>query len=230
MSILEEEKKKFFMFLDNLLKEKHKEVGLEDSEINDKGGVKDMPDTKTLEDMEKRIKELSDSFELKSKELEVSYVKKLEDTEKKFNDNHSKELDLVNKKLEDAEKRLSEKDVVLHKERVEKLCDGLIAKGIWPSVIEKAKILMFEDIPGRFTVIKLDDKTERSLSDIVIEMLENIPTDSRISFDELSHTNKNTDPNKQFMSEDEVKSYAKEKNLQYQDACSILAKEGKIEI
>jgi len=236
MAILEEEKKRFFKFLDFILKQDKLELTDEDAgQDNNSDSLKekgddDMPDSKILEDVENRIKLLTDSFELKSKELEVSYNKKLEDTEKRFIDTHSKELEASNKRLEEAEKRLSEKDSILHRERVERVCNELAAKGIWPSVVEKAKIVMFEDIPGKFVSIKLDDKTEKTLSDIVVDMLEAIPVESRISFEEVSHTNKNTDPNKKFLSEDEVKGYAKEKGITYQDACSVLAKEGKIEI
>lgn len=193
-------------------------------------GDDDMADSKILEDVESRIKALADSFELKGKELEISYNKKFEDTKKELTEAHVKELETAIKRLEEAEKRLSEKDNDLHKNKIEKICDGLVAGGIWPAVVEKAKVLMFADVGNKFGSIKLDDKTEKSVSDIVVEILETIPTDVRISFEDLSHGNKTQDPNKKYLSDTEVEVYAKENKLSYQEACSRLAKEGKIEI
>lgn len=198
--------------------------------LEEEGGVDNMPDSKILEDVDVKIKALSDSFELKSKELEDSYNKKLVDTEKKLTETHAKELETANKRLEDYEKRLSEKDGDLHKERVEKTCNALITSGVWPAVVEKAKFIMLADVPGKFASIKLDENTEKSLSEVLTEVLEAIPTESRISFEDLSHQNKNVDPNKKFLSDVEVDSYAKENKLSYQEACSKLAKEGKIDI
>lgn len=193
-------------------------------------GDDDMADSKVLEDVEKRIKELSDSFDLKVKEVEASSAKKLEDSEKKLSEIHAKELETANKRLEEAEKRLSEKDTDLHKERIGKVCDNLIAAGIWPAVVEKAKLVMLADVDSKFATIKLDDKTEKSVTDVVVEILEAIPTDARVSFEDLSHNKKNEDPNKKFLSDIEVEAYAKENKLSYQQACSVLAKEGKIDI
>ena len=241
MSILEDEKKRFFTFLDSFFKKGSENVQFEDKEtkkdVNKENtsnkleeGDDNMADSKILEDVENRIKVLADSFELKSKELEISYNKKLEDTEKKLTDTHAKELETANKRLEEAEKRLSEKDVELHKEKVNKICDNLVAGGIWPAVVEKAKLLMFADVDGKFTSIKLDEKTEKSVSEIVADMLGAIPADVRISFEDLSHSNKTEDPNKKFLSDAEVEVYAKENKLTYQQACSVLLKEGKIDI
>ena len=69
-----------------------------------------------------------------------------------------------------------------------------------------------------------------SISEMLVDMLEAIPTDVRVSLEELAHATKTTDPNKKYMSEKEVEEYAKEKKLSYEDACSELAREGKIEL
>src|SRR3990170_1447794 len=47
--------------------------------------------------------------------------------------------------------------------------------------------------------------------------------------EEMSHMEKNTDPNKKYLSDKEVEQYAKDNKMTYQEACSVLVKEGKIE-
>lgn len=192
----------------------------------DEGGDEEMLDTKRLEDMEKKLQEIEAKDATERKSLEDTYKKSLEDLEKKLSETHAKEVEATNKKLEDTEKRLSERDADLHKERVTKKCDDLVTKGFWPAVVEKVKAVMLEDIKSS---IKLSDK-EVTFSDALIDILETIPKEVRISFSELSHTMKNVDPNKKFMSEKEVEQYAKEQKITFEEACSTLAKEGKIEV
>ena len=230
MAILEEEKKKFFSFLDTILKQGVTE--LEDTsktETNKEGGDRDMADEKKLEDMDRRLQELSDSFTKDKKTMEDSHKAAIAEVEKKLTDAHVKETEAINKKLEDAEKKLSEKEVDLKKEKVTKICDDLISKGFWPAVVEKAKKVMLEDSAGKFASIKLDEK-EMSITEVIVDMFEAIPTDVRVNLEEKSHIEKNTDPNKKYLSDKEVEQYAKDNKMTYQEACSVLAKEGKIEL
>jgi len=230
LAILEEEKKKFFSFLDTILKQGVTE--LEDTsktETNKEGGDRDMADEKKLEDMDRRLQELSDSFTKDKKTMEDSHKAAIAEVEKKLTDAHVKETEAINKKLEDAEKKLSEKEVDLKKEKVTKICDDLISKGFWPAVVEKAKKVMLEDSAGKFASIKLDEK-EMSITEVIVDMFEAIPTDVRVNLEEKSHIEKNTDPNKKYLSDKEVEQYAKDNKMTYQEACSVLAKEGKIEL
>lgn len=233
MPILEEQKQRFFNFVDHILKQGSTLTELEDSEINKdvkkEGGVEDMADTKKLEDLEKKIQELSDSFTNDKKALEDTHKSAIADVEKKLTESHAKELEVTAKKLEEAEKKLSEKEIDFKKEKVTKVCDDLVSKGFWPSVVDKVKRVMLADVEGKFSTIKLDEK-DMSVSDVLVDMLEAIPSDVRVNLEELAHSVKNTDPNKKYMSDKEVEEYAKEKKLSYEEACSELTREGKIEL
>ena len=233
MPILEDEKRKFFSFLDSILKQNSTETILEDtkkeSELIKEGGDRDMADEKKLEDMERRLQELSDSFTKDKKTMEDSHKAAIAEVEKKLTDAHVKETEAINKKLEDAEKKLSEKEVDLKKEKVTKICDDLVSKGFWPAVVEKTKKVMLEDSAGKFASIKLDEK-EMSMTEVLVDILEAIPTEVRVNLEEKSHIEKNTDPNKKYLSDKEVEQYAKDNKMTYQEACSVLAKEGKIEL
>ena len=193
----------------------------------EEGGDSDMTDIKKLEDMEKRLQEIEDKSVAEKKLMDENYKKAFEDLEKKLADAHAKEIEATNKKLADAEVRLSEREKDLRSERVTKNCDGLVAKGFWPAVVNKVKAVMLSEVGD--STIKLEDK-DVCLSDVLIDILNSIPEDARISFAEVGKTNKNVDPNKKFMTEKEVETYAKEKNMSFTEACSVLAKEGKIEI
>ena len=210
----------------------YKKAGVKESDIPnyllDEGGDIDMPDLKRLEDVEKKLQEIEEKDAKERKSLEDSYKKSIEELEKKLSETHAKELESTNKKLEDTEKRLSERETDLHKEKVSKKCDDLIAKGFWPAVVNKVKAVMLAEVGSKSTV-KLDEK-EVSFGDAVIDILETIPADVRISFEDKSHSNKNTDPNKKYMTEKEVEAYAKDNKMSFQEACSVLASEGKIEI
>ena len=230
MTILDEEKNRFFTFLDTILKQGSKEAKGEIPEKSlEKGGVKNMADEKKLEDLEKRLQELSDSFAKDKKVLEDDHKASLVEVEKKLSEAHAKEMEDANKKLEETNKKLAEKELDLRKEKVEVTCNSLVEKGFWPSVVEKAKKVMLADAENSFGNIKLDEK-DMSVSDILVDMLEAIPTEVRVNLEELSHINKNTDPNKKYLSEKEVEQYAKDNKMTYQDACSVLAKDGKIEL
>lgn len=233
MPILEEQKQKFFNFVDHILKQGSTITELEDSKINtdDKkeGGVEDMADTKKLEDLEKKLQELSDSFANDKKVLEEAHKTAIADAEKKLTEAHAKEMEAATKKLDEANKKLSEREIELKKEKVINICDDLVSKGFWPAVVDKVKKVMLADVENSFSTIKLDDK-DVSISDMLVDMLEAIPSDVRVSLEEIAHSIKNTDPNKKYMSEKEVEEYAKEKKLSYEDACSELAREGKIEL
>ena len=163
-----------------------------------------------LEELEKKLNE----FEKEKKVLEDKYVTMI--------DSLKKEAD---KKVEEAEKRLSERDTELHTEKVNKKIDELLHAGIWPVVAEKAKTIMLHDRTKG--TIKLDDKTEKSVSDIVVDMLNSIPLEARISFEEKTNAS-GTKENK-YMSEDEVLKYAADNKISFGEACSVLAKEGKLE-
>src|SRR3972149_494962 len=169
MPILEEEKRKFFGFLDSILKQNSTETLLEDTKkegkLKKEGGDRDMA---------------------------------------------------------------AEKEVDLKKEKVAKICDDLVSKGFWPAVVEKAKKVMLEDSAGKFASIKLDEK-EMSMTEVLVDILEAIPTEVRVNLEEMSHMEKNTDPNKKYLSDKEVEQYAKDNKMTYQEACSVLVKEGKID-
>ena len=244
MAILEEEKKKFFAFMDAILKKgsielaEKKEDSEKDMTVNDEmpkhlleeGGEDNMALDERMKELEKKLQDISELRNKEKKELEDSYKATMETMKKDLSETHKKELEDTNKKLEDAEKKLSERERDLHKERVEKKCSDLVEKGIWPSVVEKAKKVLLADIDGSFASIKLDEKTEVSLGDMLCDILETIPTESRVNLEELGHANKNTDPNKKYMSEKEVEEYAKENKMTYEEACSVLGREGKIEL
>jgi len=233
MPILEEEKRKFFGFLDSILKQNSTETILEDTkkegELKKEGGDRDMADEKKLEDMERRLQEFSDAFTKDKKTMEDSHKAAIAEVEKKLTESHAKETEAINKKLEDAEKKLSEKEVDLKKEKVTKICDDLVSKGFWPAVVEKAKKVMLEDSAGKFASIKLDEK-EMSLTEVLVDILEAIPTEVRVNLEERSHIEKSTDPNKKYLSDKEVEQYAKDNKMTYQEACSVLVKDGKIEL
>ena len=233
MPILEEEKRKFFGFLDSILKQNSTETLLEDTKkegkLKKEGGDRDMADEKKLEDMERRLQELSDSFTKDKKTLEDSHKAAIAEVEKKLTESHAKETEAINKKLEDAEKKLSEKEVDLKKEKVAKICDDLVSKGFWPAVVEKAKKVMLEDSAGKFASIKLDEK-EMSMTEVLVDILAAIPTEVRVNLEEMSHMEKNTDPNKKYLSDKEVEQYAKDNKMTYQEACSVLVRDGRIEL
>ena len=54
------------------------------------GGVENMADEKRLEDMEKKLKELADSFTNDKKALEDAHKIAIADVEKKLSDAHAK--------------------------------------------------------------------------------------------------------------------------------------------
>ena len=97
-----------------------------------------------------------------------------------------KELEATAKKLEEANKKLSEREIDLKKEKVTKTCDDLISKGFWPPVVDKVKKVMLADVEGKFSTIKLDEK-DMSVSEMLVDMLEAIPTDVRVNLEELAH-------------------------------------------
>lgn len=211
----------------------YKKEGIKKEEIPnhlfEEGGVGDMADEKKLEDLEKKLQELSDSFSNDKKVLEETHKSAIAAIEKKLSETHAKELEITNKKLEESEKKLSEREKDFKKEKVVKICDDLVSKGFWPAVVDKVKKVMLADVENSFSTIKLDEK-DISISDVLVDMLEAIPSDIRVNLEEIAHSVKNTDPNKKYMSDKEVEEYAKDKKLSYEDACSELAREGRIEL
>ena len=236
MAILEEQKTKFFQFLDTLLKEKSEGyTELEDSKIKEKtkikeGGEDNMPEEKRMDDMDKKLQELSDTFAKDKKAMEETSKAAIADVEKKLAETYAKNMEVTNKKLADAEAKLAEREKDLHTEKVKNTCSALIEKGFWPAVVAKVEKVMLSDVDGKFSTIKLDEKTDMSISEVLVDILETIPAEVRVNLEEISHNKKNEDPNKKYMSEKEVEEYAKTNKLSYQEACSVLAKEGKIEL
>ncbi len=211
----------------------YKKEGVSKDEIPEylleEGGA-NMPEEKKMEEIEKKLQELSDNYAKDKKAMEESHKVSIAEVEKKLSDTHAKEMEEANKRLAETEKRLSEKDKDLHTEKVNHVCDDLIEKGFWPAVVEKAKKVMLSDVDGKFASIKLDDKTEMSISEVLVDIFETIPTEVRVQLSEVSHSIKNLDPNKKYLSDKEVETYATEHKLSYKEACSVLAKEGKIEV
>ncbi len=195
----------------------------------EEGGEDNMTENR-IDDMEKKLQELSDSFAKDKKVMEETHKAAIAEVEKKLSETHAKELEVTNKKLEEAEKLLADRKKDLHTEKVKSACSVLVEKGFWPAVVAKVEKVMLSDVEGKFSTIKLDDKTDMSISEVLVDILETIPTEVRVNLEEVAHTKKNEDPNKKYMSEKEVDEYAKTNKLSYQEACSILAKEGKIEI
>ena len=68
------------------------------------------------------------------------------------------------------------------------------------------------------------------MTEVLVDIFEAIPTEVRVNLEEMSHIEKNTDPNKKYLSDKEVEQYAKDNKMTYQEACSVLVKEGKIEL
>ncbi len=195
----------------------------------EEGGEDNMTENR-IDDMEKKLQELSDSFAKDKKVMEETHKAAIAEVEKKLSETHAKELEVTNKKLEEAEKLLADRKKDLHTEKVKSACSVLVEKGFWPAVVAKVEKVMLSDVEGKFSTIKLDDKTDMSISEVLVDILETIPTEVRVNLEEVAHTKKNEDPNKKYMSEKEVDEYAKTNKLSYQEACSILAKEGKIEL
>lgn len=195
----------------------------------EEGGEDNMPENR-MDDMEKKLQELTDSFAKDKKEMEDAHKASIVEVEKKLTESYAKEMETTNKKLADAEKKLSEREKDLHTEKVKNTCSDLMEKGFWPAVVGKVEKVMLSDVDGKFASIKLDDKTDMSISEVLIDILETIPTEVRVQLDERTHSKKNEDPNKKFLSDAEVEQYAKDNKLNYQEACSVLAKEGKIDI
>lgn len=196
----------------------------------EEGGEDNMPEEKRMDDMDKKLQELSDTFAKDKKEMEESYKASMTAMEKKLSESYAKQMEDTNKKLAEAEKVLAEREKDLHTEKVKNTCSALIEKGFWPAVVAKVEKVMLSDTNGKFSTIKLDEKTEMSISEVLVDILETIPTEVRVNLEEISHNKKNEDPNHKFMSEKEVEEYAKTNKLSYQEACSVLSKEGKIEL
>ena len=234
MAILEEQKVKFFKFLDNILKEKSTALvdggDLKTKDLKKEGGEDNMAEEKRLEDMEKKLQELSDTFAKDKKAMEDAHKASIAEVEKKLSEENSKKMEETNKKLADAEAKLAERDKDLHTEKVKNTCSALVEKGFWPAVIAKVEKVMLSDVDGKFATIKLDDKSDMSISEVLVDILETIPTEVRVNLEEIAHNKKNEDPNKKYMSDKEVEEYAKTNKLSYQEACSVLTKEGKIEL
>src|SRR4030043_194228 len=140
MAILEEQKVKFFQFLDNILKEKSTALvdggDLKTKDLKKEGGEDNMAEEKRLEDMEKKLQELSDTFAKDKKAMEEAHKASVAD--------------------------------------------------------------------GKFATIKLDDKSDMSISEVLVDILETIPTEVRVNLEEIAHNKKNEDPNKKYMSDKEV--------------------------
>jgi hypothetical protein len=196
----------------------------------EEGGEDNMPEEKRMDDMDKKLQELSDTFAKDKVAMEESYKASISAMEKKLSETYAKEMEATNKKLAEAEKVLAEREKDLHTEKVKNTCSALVEKGFWPAVVAKVEKVMLSDTDGKFSTIKLDDKTDMSISEVLVDILETIPTEVRVNLEELSHKKKNEDPNHKFMSEKEVEEYAKTNKLSYQEACSVLTKEGKIEL
>ncbi len=196
----------------------------------EEGGEDNMPEEKRMDDMDKKLQELSDTFAKDKKAMEEASKVAIADVEKKLAETYAKNMEVTNKKLADAEAKLAEREKDLHTEKVKNTCSALVEKGFWPAVVAKVEKVMLSDVDGKFSTIKLDEKTDMSISEVLVDILETIPAEVRVNLEEISHNKKNEDPNKKYMSEKEVEEYAKTNKLSYQEACSTLSKEGKIEL
>lgn len=187
-------------------------------ESKNEGGEDSMAENVKLEEFEKRLVEI----EKEKKVLEDKYVGMI--------DSLKKEMDEKAKKAEETAKKLSDRENELHVEKVNAKINDLLSMGIWPAVAEKTKRVMLQDTNNKFGTIKLEDKDgspEISVTGAIMEILSNIPKEARLSFEEK--TNSSGKDEKKYMSEDEVLKYAKEHSITFGEACSILAKEGKLE-
>src|SRR3989304_5823974 len=96
MAILEEQKVKFFQFLDNILKEKSTAVvdggDLKTKDLKKEGGEDNMAEEKRLEDMEKKLQELSDTFAKDKKAMEDAHKASIAEVEKKLSEEKWKKL------------------------------------------------------------------------------------------------------------------------------------------
>src|SRR3989304_855006 len=159
MAILEEQKVKFFQFLDNILKEKSTALvdggDLKTKDLKKEGGEDNMAEEKRLEDMEKKLQELSDTFAKDKKAMEDAHKASIAEVEKKLSEENSKKMEETNKKLADAEAKLAERDKDLHTEKVKNTCSALVEKGFWPEVIAKVEKVMFSDVDGKFDLFYL---------------------------------------------------------------------------
>lgn len=214
-----------------------KEKGGESKKMSEKKKEKEPEKVVLKEEVPKK-----DQINLKEEldKLKETYNADMDTLRKELTDNYSaklkgamKQTEETDKRLAETEKRLADRDKELHVERVTKSTDKLLSEGVWPATVSKAKAIMLEDYNGNFSSIKLEegeDKPSVSLSDAIIEMLSTIPKDVKLSFDEVSKTDKSTEPTKKLMDLDDVKKYALDEKLSFDEACAKLTADGKIEM
>jgi hypothetical protein len=216
-----------------LFKEERGGKIMADKVVTDEKRLKELEDTvKTFQEESKKEKiALAEShkadLEAVRKELEETYKSQAEEVQKKLDVKNS----VLEKKLEETQKELSDNAIELHEEKTEKRAKNLLESGVWPGVVEIAKKIMLFDTDSTFGTIKLSDEEkapEFSISEAIEKMLSEIPKEARVSYIEKT-TKRGSQETKKFMDVDEVNEYAKEKKMSYEEACSKLSGEGKIE-
>jgi len=145
-----------------------------------------------------------------------------------------KKLEELNKALSERNKMLEEKarltEMKLYEERINAKCQELLDKGYWPKFVEEAKKIY---LSCKDVTIKLTDENgskDVPLTEALDKLIESVPEEVRISFEEKTKAEMTKPGETKFMTVEEVENWAKENGMTFEEACAILAKEGKISV
>lgn len=192
--------------------------------------------TKAEEDeAEKSRKKEERKLEDVEKDLEEAQkkIKKLEEVDaenKELSDKVNNLTTTVNKLLKDKEVMAKEKHQVNMKDAVRELKE----MGVFPSSLEIIEgILLSESSNG--VEIKLsegegDDKKEvsKNLAEVFKEIFEAVPVEFRFTEDETTESVTTPTGKTTNLTEEDVEKFAKDNNLEYEDALIELDKQGKL--
>ena len=163
---------------------------------------------------EKKKKGTDEEATVKLVELEER-IRKLEELNKALQERNR----LLEEKTRLAERRAFEKEV-------ESKCQKMLDEGIWPAFVDEAKKIL---LASQDQSIKLEDK-ETSIIEIIDRLVEKIPDDAKISFEEKTKAKIIPPGGHEFMTVEEVEKFAEERKITFEEACEILAREGRIRV
>jgi len=191
-----------------------------------------------------QLAEITSSIEkakVEDEKNKESVAKKLEEKDKVIG-----EQDGQIKKLSDDVKSLTDtvKNLIKHKDELEKkkyqskvkeTLRELKDKGAFPATIKVAESILLSET-SKDVIIKLSEKdgdkvkeVTKSLSDILLEVIESIPKEYRFTDSEESQSVTTPTGNLKELTEADVQKYADEHKLSYEGALIELSKEGKID-
>ena len=141
-----------------------------------------------------------------------------------------KKLEEFNKALQERNKLLEEKTRLAERKafekEVESRCQKMLEEGIWPAFVDEVKKIL---LASQDQTIKLEDK-ELSIMEVINRLVEKIPDEAKVSFEDLTKTKVIPPGGTELMTVEEVENWAKEKGITFEEACEILAKEGRIRV